>query len=119
MKKTSEFGKGFVYNLILFAKHFENSIVTSETMGISKWGCWFNGASDHLFELEIPEQFVKTPIGIKAKELQELSLDIGHGDRMMSMTAEKDFKYVVNLTKEIAMLIDRELGIDPVKGDYE
>jgi hypothetical protein len=61
--QTSEFGKGFIYNLILFSmhwwRHFE-SIETYKRIGeTEEYGLerWFNGASDHLYELEIPEQF--------------------------------------------------------------
>jgi hypothetical protein len=120
MEKTSEFGKGFVYNLILFAKHFENSMAAkNETLGRETYDLWFNGASDHLYELEIPKQWEDHEIGKKAKELQDLALDIGHGSRMMQIIDKSEFTKVVELTKEIALLIDKELGVEPIKGQFE
>jgi len=116
-KITSEFGKGFVYNLILFAKHFENRIWRIE--GGEDYSLWFNGASDHLYELKIPKQWENTEIGTKAKQLQDLALEIGHGSRMMESGCKAEFVEVIKLTKEIGFLIDKELGIEPVKGDYE
>ena len=116
---TSEFGKGFIYNLILFACHFERTII--ELKGKEDYGIWFNGASDHLYELEIPEQWKNTKIGKKAKELQDLALDIGHGNRMMEAgeKIEEDYSKVVELTKEIGFLIDKKLGIKPIKAQWE
>jgi hypothetical protein len=111
--KTSEYGKGFVYSLILFAKHFENQKYDKD------YSLWFNGASDHLFELKIPKQFKNTQIGKKAKELQELALSLGHGDRMMDKNCENDFFKVIELTKEIGILIDKKLGIKPIRGSWE
>ena len=93
----SEFGKGFVYNLILFASHFEREIFKVQNK--KDFRIWFNGASDHLYELEIPKQFKNTEIGKKAKELQDLSLEIGHGKRMMNGSVnEHDFNKVVKST---------------------
>ena len=118
MKKIeSEFGKGFVYNLILFASHFERQMV--ETEGVKDYSLWFNGASDHLWELTIPKQWRKTEIGLKAFELRDLALDIGHGSRMLERDVEDEFKKVVKLTKEIGLLIDKELGFKPIKGTWE
>ena len=114
----SDFGEGFVYNLILFASHFERKLV--EINGVEDYGLWFNGASDHLYELEIPEKWKDKEIGIKAKELQDLALDIGHGDRMMKPeNTKEDFIKCIELTKELGLLIDKELGINPIKGTWE
>src|SRR5262245_53725904 len=128
-KATSEFGKGFVYNLNLFAQHFENSLAASVgrfkflmnkteeerkkimepnpepkynygkdmDFAILMWQkfipihgtpektlshqieIWANGASDHLYELEVPEKWKKTKIGKLAKKIQERGLSMGHG----------------------------------------
>src|SRR5690606_39609190 len=94
-QKTSDFGKGFIYNLILFAKHWQlNRDLFKEIDGLpeeekkkfkaftnEKYRAqrWFNGASDHFYELEIPKQFKNTLIGKKALELQDKALEIGHG----------------------------------------
>ncbi len=44
--KYSEFGKGFTYCIGLFLCHAERE---------GQDNYWFNGAADHLFELQIPE----------------------------------------------------------------
>ncbi len=121
-KQESEFGKGFVYNLILFAKHTEREMyVSKELKKHLRRSSWFNGASDHLSELEIPKQWRKKKIGKLAVELCDLSLEIGHGSRMMeeSPQVEKDFERVVDIIKEIGLLIDKELGLKPIKGEWE
>ena len=116
-KEKSDFGKGFVYNLILFAAHFDRNM--SGMKGLYKYNLWFNGASDHLYEFEIPEKFKNTLLGKKARKLQKIALEIGHGKRMMEKDNEKDFIECVKLTKEIGLLIDKELDINPIKGRWE
>lgn len=122
IKEQSEFGRGFVYNLILFAEHFGRANEwTPESMPESMAaGLFFNGASDHLYELEIPEQFKKKKLGKLAKELQDFALSIGHGPRMMDNTVKRDdIKKVIRMTKDLGLLIDKELGITPEKGQWE
>ena len=91
-KPESEFGRGFVYNLILFAKHWawaesrwltpyrklrkKNPKLFSDESALE---LWFNGASDHFYELEIPSQWKKKKIGKLAKWLQDRCLYWGHG----------------------------------------
>ena|SRR3990167_7291000 len=116
-KQTSKFGKGFIYNLILFASHFEREKAGTKF----DYSILFNEASDHLYELTIPEQWQGKEIGKIAKQIQDLSLEIGHGKRMMenSPQVKEDFEKVVKLTKELGFLIDEELGIKPIKGNWE
>lgn len=118
--KTSEFGKGTIYPLLLWACHLER-IMYKYPVGEADYSLWFNGASDHLFELEIPKQWQKKKLGKKMKELQDIALNIGHGARMMdhSPKAKTDFNKCVVFTKKIAFLIDKELGFKPIKGKYE
>ncbi len=118
----SEFGKGFIYNLILFAKHWahmrdEIERVKENVPKLRKdWGydIWFNGASDHFYELEIPEQWKRKEIGKLAAELQSNSLHLGHHFPIIHAT-EKDFVETFEKLEKLAMLIDKELGLDPVK----
>lgn len=119
MEKLTKFGKGFIYNLILFAKHFEKSMSNYSSDKGKDYNLWFNGASDHLIELEIPERWIDTEIGKKAKELKNLALEIGHGTRMLEKIGKSEFDKVVELTKEIAFLIDKELGVEPIRGQFE
>lgn len=126
--EKSDFGKGFVYNLILLAIHFERFNEYRESAENSKMdnaeefysNLWFNGASDHLYEFEIPKKFKNTLIGKKARKLQKIALDRGHGSKMFDYkNNEEDFIKVVKLAKEIGLLIDKELGVNPIKGRWK
>jgi hypothetical protein len=81
---------------------------------------WFNGASDHLYELEIPPQWKKKKIGTLAKMLQSKALDIGHGSGLFHDGATfADMKECIDLTFSIVRLVDEELGVEVIKADYE
>ena len=121
-KKTSEFGKGFIYNLILFSKHWwKHSDYLEKYQGIKGIiddgsEMWFNGASDHLYELEIPEQWKRKKIGKLAKWIQDKGLYWGH--RFEKKPTKKDFNEMFEKIEELAMLIDKELGIKPIQADW-
>jgi hypothetical protein len=152
-KVESDFGQGFIYNLILFAKHFGQigeflkmlnnvNILSKERNKLQKknkkvsssfpkllltekrrenvCACmWFNSASDHLYDLKIPKQWANKKLGKKANELCSFALSIGHGSRMMDKTVSfKDVEKVISLTKEIGLLIDKELGIKTIVAKY-
>lgn len=167
----SEFGKGLAYNLVLFASHFENHMVSkigrisfvlrksreerakilcdvpdsSHNYGWNseiKWWfdkivphwktpekalshevtLWANGASDHLYEIQIPEAWRRKSIGKKIAQLKELGLEMGHGLASLqnhnTYTADHVTE-LMTLTKDIAFLIDKELGANPIKAEYE
>jgi len=128
-KQTSEFGKGFIYNLILFSKHWWRASVDMESYEktfkdkYSKGEArskaidvWFNGASDHFYELEIPKQWKRKKIGKLARWLQDKSLYWGHGFK--EKATEKDFEEVFEKLEELARLIDKELGVKDIKADW-
>lgn len=127
MKKSSEFGKGVIYPLVLFCNHFIHHAYDDHKENYNDFISWFNGASDHLYELEIPVEWKKRKLGKKLKELQDLALDIGHGNLgLMDSNHKKAEKFAkasydkcVLLVKEIAFLLDKELGFKPIKGDWE
>jgi hypothetical protein len=124
-KETSEFGKGFIYNLVLFAKHWGNlrsdfirpfeKIKSTEGRAIS---IWMNGASDHFFELKIPEKWRRRKIGKLAKWLKETALDYGHGVRMMDEVSKKEFDEIFSKLEELCILIDKELGVDAIEATW-
>jgi hypothetical protein len=121
-KQKSEFGKGFVYNLILFAKHWWNIFEIIESykksgMPVERaYDMWFYGASDHFYEFEIPEQFKDKEIGKIAEWLKEKCLYLGHGFK--EKATEKDFEEVFKKLEKLALLIDKELGIEPVEATF-
>ena len=78
---------------------------------------WFNGASDHLDELEIPEQFKDKKIGKLVEYIKEKGLRFGHG--FQEKPTKKDFDDIFDKLKELAMLIDKEFGIKDINAEYE
>jgi len=122
-KQESEFGKGFIYNLILFAKHWgriENDLEAYKSIGDKQgaYGIWFYGAADHFFEFEIPKQFKKKKIGKLAKWLRNKCLDFRLPLTREKKPTEKDFEEIFEKLEELARLIDKELGIKTIKATW-
>ena len=132
--QESEFGKGFLYPLMLFAEHkgglkhqIELYVQLCESTGKpdlftegSAILLWFNGASDHLYDLEIPIQFKDTEIGNRIEAIVEYAFERGHGSLMGTETTTlKDVIAMFDELHEIMMLIDKSMGITPIKGVYE
>jgi len=167
-KETSEFGKGLVYNLVLFANHFSNDqarkicrhhfviqrpekirrkILTLNPLPSYNYGwnkdeiwwwenivsiydgdprkalsvdiiSWANGATDHLYDIIVPSQWENSAIAALVESLRSKGLKIGHGfvDKVWKY---EDFINLKELTKSIAMEIDKALGIDVIKAEYE
>lgn len=124
-----KFGKGFIYNLLLFAKHWEraehdieaykrtykNTGIKPEAHALS---VWFNGASDHLFCLEVPKQWENHRIGKLAKRLRNKILELGHGKRMLTNITREEFEKVFDDIERLTRMIDRELGVETRKAVY-
>lgn len=80
---------------------------------------WANGASDHLYEITVPEQFKGTEIEKKVLELQDKGLDVGHGTGLMSRDVTwEEFTYLQTLTGEIIKLVDKALGVEQVDARF-
>ncbi len=127
----SEFGKGLVICLVKFAEHYErwradkqiyadmaqrypDNPYNYESHAVEMF---FNGASDHLSHIEVPKCWEKTKIGGKVAELQEFGLKIGHGFSVEKW-AESDVFKAYELCREIALLIDKKLGLKPDIGAW-
>lgn len=125
----SEFGKGFIYNLILFSKHWwkcYNDIENYEKMAEEHpdlyneedaLEMWFNGASDHLYELQIPKKWESKEIGRLAKWIQDKGLYWGHGFK--TKPTKKDFDMIFNKVEKLARLIDKELGVNTKEAEWK
>ena len=119
----SEFGKGLCYCLGLFLAHAERVKELKDVYKKSRltdWPeSWFNGASDHLYELVIPDdlpQDLKTRLTI----LQGKCLDWGHGFGVDKPAAtDADVQWSIDEAKELLRLIDQWHGIAVVKGQWE
>ena len=143
-KSESEFGKGLVICLVKFAEHLsmwrsfqenykqlreQNKLEISLQKLQGKEGMfsesqavrlYFSGASDHLQEIEVPKEWKNTKIGKKVKELQDLGLGIGHGFRFIGeeKCSEADVMKASDLCREIALLIDKKMGLNPELGKW-
>jgi hypothetical protein len=101
---TSKFGKGFVVNLILLAKHF----------GLPPDQAFF-GAADHLDEMVLPEKFRRT--GVEAALEHFRKAVIWHQPGSMD---KEDYGEAVRAMYRLAIAIDHELGIrDADVGQYD
>jgi hypothetical protein len=76
---------------------------------------FFNGASDHLYELLVPPKASRT-LKKKILELRELALTAGHGftKKQEKLATYNNFIKAMDLTFEIARMIDRSLGLNPI-----
>jgi hypothetical protein len=126
MSEESEFGKGLIICLVKFAEHqwrFQERLARNKSMNNPLFDesdaveMFFNGASDHLYEIEVPKDWLGTDIDIKVKELQSLGLEIGHGFTGKKWTKD-NFNKAYELLEDIALLIDVKLGLTPQKGQW-
>ncbi|MDD1634465.1 MAG: hypothetical protein LUQ42_01130 [Methanomicrobiales archaeon] len=100
----SKFGKGFVVNLMLLAKHF----------GQPPAQAW-PGVADHMEEMTLPEQFKGTEV---EKILEVLRKQV-YWHQPGSMDRE-DAAEVLRTMNRLAVAIDRALGVtDPDTGQYD
>ena len=78
---------------------------------------WANGASDHLYEIEVPKHMAKTKLGRLVGRLQSKGLRMGHG-----FTGEihtyADFTELRELTRKIALELDKKMGLKPDLGKW-
>ena len=114
MKKESDFGKGLTYNLGLFLAHAERPQM--EIHGKDDYSLWFNGAADHLYEIEIPVIF-KDKLKDRIFKFQSKCLDWRLA--MYGTVTEKDFKWAINEAKSLLLEIDKTMGIDTIKASWQ
>lgn len=129
----SEFGKGLVTCLVKFAEHAmqlrsqvslyrelrkkdEKAIFFSDESAAQMWA---NGASDHLYEIEVPAGEDWNEIRERVNALKKKGLDLGHGSGLLNPPkgAAKECEHLIRETVEIAMLIDKKLGLEPDMGE--
>ncbi|KQC05120.1 MAG: hypothetical protein APR53_02515 [Methanoculleus sp. SDB] len=100
----SQFGRGYITNLVLVAKHF----------GLPPDEAW-GGVADHLTEMRLPDRFRGTPVEDLTTAFRKRVLwhQPGTMDR-------EDAEEVIRLLYRLVVAIDRELGIeDPRIGIYD
>lgn len=126
----SEFGKGFIYSLVLFACHMDSAMkiieeysrVRSESKGDIKGlfaedralSLWANGATDHLYDMVLPKN-LPVHLAKRIVVLRDEYLSYGHGEKMMCPLSWKKYNELRIELDSICMAIDRWLGLKPIK----
>jgi len=130
---ASEFGKGCAYCLGLFLCHAERPQLFSEklkeTMNEAhkkvrtkkEWDdheaeIWFNGSSDHLYELQVPEN-IPASTQKRLRRLQKKAIHWGHG--FQNDCNGEDKVWAIEEAKNLLRLLDHNHGIKTLKGQWE
>lgn len=104
MPAKSEFGRGFIVNLMLLSRHF----------GLPPEKAFY-GAADHLNDFIVPEEFRGTEIDELAERLRKMV--IWHQPGTMDKEDAADIRRLLN---RIAVAVDTRLGIaNPDVGKYD
>ena len=130
---TSDFGKGLTYNLGLFLAHEERikdcltgekSIESAMKEKYPDWDIeehasemWFNAAGDHLFELEIPENYpddLKKRLKIFQNKVLSWRCVFGKAKHPVL----KDVEWSLKEAKELLRLIDNQIGVKTIKAKW-
>jgi hypothetical protein len=72
---------------------------------------WINGASDHLYDIEVPEGKDWKEIREKVKKLQNDAFAIRGNFKEKNIYTLKDIDALQLLTMEICVLIDKKIGL--------
>ena len=108
--EESEFGKGFAYCLGLFLAHAEREVYQED------YSLWFSGASDHLYELEIPE--VMEPIAERITIFQDKCLDFRNMFGSDQVSREDKIE-MIQEAKSLLREYDARNGVDVIRGRWE
>jgi len=114
IKTESKFGQGLTYCLGLFLCHTERNRRYSDEL--INTDMWFNGSSDHLYELIIPEAYPQE-LRERLGTFRSKCLSWGHGFEEPNATKE-DKAWAINEAKELLLLIDRCLLIDAIQATW-
>jgi hypothetical protein len=128
-QRESEFGKGLTYCIGMFLAHewdyhrMVDREIKREQKGhspvVSAPVMWFNGASDHLYDLVVPGQF---PDRLKRRlsKFRSFCIDKGHGFGMDYKTVKpKDVEWALQEARDLLRAIDNQLGVSTIKGEWE
>ena len=100
----SQFGRGFITNIMLISKHF----------ALPPEQAW-PGVKDHLTEMQVPEQFRGTEIEELVTILRKKIMWHQNG-----IVDKEDAESVMRILRRLVLAIDRNLGIpDPQIGKYD
>ena len=114
-EETSEFGKGLTYCLGLFLAHAERKEYV--LMGKIDVSLWFNGAGDHLFEMDtsnVTDASLKDRLDTFRDKVLDWRMCI---DGQEIGLTEK--RWAIEEAKELLRLIDKHHGIKTIEADYK
>jgi len=109
-KEIKEEIKMFLICYLKIWKSYEKAISQLITL-------WANGATDHLYEIEVPEGKEWNKIRKLVSELQNKGLDMGHGFKDKIYVYD-DVLELWELVKKICILIDKKIGLKPNWGEW-
>lgn len=105
------FGHPYTEDVAMF-KNIELSVHKDPQKALASMiETWANGATDHLYGLKVPKTWSKTYIAKLIRELRHKGLTMGHGFTGKLWTIE-DFNELQTLTRRIALLIDKKIGVE-------
>ncbi len=127
-QERSEFGKGLAYNLGLFLAHAERfrfeelaytlSIRDANVLAEQKARSphiWFNGASDHLYDLRIRD--APTKLRSRLKDFRAKCLAFGHGCEVKP--TEDNVYWAVKEAKELLLALDNAHGVKTMPAEFD
>lgn len=135
-KRESEFGTGLVYPIGLYLAHAGRIREMREAEKKSKefadanklpkvtgelWPqMWFNGASDHLFDIQYPKNMPPRLMN-RIDRWSGKARNFGHGDGLMGRISIswKDVEDSIDEGKAILRAIDRWLDVKSLRGRWE
>lgn len=117
----SEFGTGFAYNLGLFLCHEERRYELKKRYEGKEYALdwpqrWFNGASDHLYDLKIPDNFSHKE---SAHEFEAKCFKWKNAMSKTDMPTEDDVSWTIQTAKDLLRAWDVQCGIESEKGEWE
>jgi hypothetical protein len=123
METESEFGKGLTYCIGLFLAHTERFKETKEIYKKISFSedaaeMWFNAASDHCYELQIPDNLSAT-LKEKLENWKDKCLKWGHGYIDDGKATEEDVTWSIKEAKELLRLIDMEHGVETIAASWD
>lgn len=120
IEHESDFGKGLVYCLGLFLCHSEREYgLREQDKRLFKVDTWFNGASDHFYDMEIPNSLPES-LRSRLTELRDKCLSWGHGFGLDGLppATEANRKWAIDEAKELLRLLDEHFGIATLKASW-
>lgn len=107
----SDFGKGLTYCLGMFLAHEQDQISDAR----NDYTMWFAAASDHLIDLQTSGDLT-AELKKRLQELRDKSLE---WRRLGTVATKEDKLWAIGEAKNLLIEIDKLLGVETEKGEWE